>query len=151
MTKITKRKYEKIDEAEIDLVLKCNDGHEFYERYRETFPTRKKGIESISKIWKRRNEFLKKRQVTEEPSVLESATTQELASLVSAQNRILAELTGLMNEQLTVSKSILAHIQHRNYHPHELSQKPDEVKITEHRSPGKKAGGEKSNDIMIGS
>ena len=55
MPKTHKRKYEKIDDAEIDLVTQCTDSHEFYERYREMFPNKKKGIDSISKIWKRRS------------------------------------------------------------------------------------------------
>jgi len=59
MPKVQKRNYEKIDDLEIDLVIHCNDSHEFYERYRQVFPTKKKGIDSISKIWKRRSEFIK--------------------------------------------------------------------------------------------
>jgi hypothetical protein len=59
MPKVQKRKYEKIDDLEIDLVIQCNDSHEFYERYRQVFPNKKKGIDSISKIWKRRSEFIK--------------------------------------------------------------------------------------------
>ena len=62
MPKVQKRKYEKIDDLEIDLVIQCNDSHEFYERYRQVFPNKKKGIDSISKIWKRRSEFIKKQQ-----------------------------------------------------------------------------------------
>ena len=62
MVKNQKRKYEKIDDLEIDLVIQCTDSHEFYERYRQVFPNKKKGIDSISKIWKRRSEFIKKQQ-----------------------------------------------------------------------------------------
>ncbi len=54
------RIHQKVDEAEIALVLQCKDSHEFYERYIRTFPKKRKGIESISKIWKRRSEFVKK-------------------------------------------------------------------------------------------
>jgi len=44
MPRVHKRKYEKIDNAEIDLVVQCQDSHEFYKRYRELFPDKKKGI-----------------------------------------------------------------------------------------------------------
>ena len=54
--------------AEIDLVVQCQDSHEFYKRYREIFPDKKKGIDSISKIWKRRGEFLKKQQILPDTS-----------------------------------------------------------------------------------
>ena len=62
MAKTEPKKYQKIEEAEIDLVVQSKDSHEFYERYMVVFPDKKKGIDSISKIWKRRSEFIKKRQ-----------------------------------------------------------------------------------------
>ena len=88
MPRAQKRKYEKIDDAEIDLVIQCNDSHEFYERYREAFPTRKKGIDSISKIWKRRGEFLKKQSGTIQESEQGNSISHELELLVSTQNKI---------------------------------------------------------------
>ncbi len=102
------RIHQKIDEAEIDLVIQCNDSHEFYERYLKAFPTKRKGIESISRIWKRRSEFMRKRQEAESPLPLATGTAQNLDSLVAAQNRIMAEMTALMKEHLQVSKEILA-------------------------------------------
>ena len=93
MPKTHKRKYEKIEDAEIDLVVQCGDSHEFYERYRQVFPTKKKGIDSISKIWKRRSEFLKKLQPVEEPPESAINSSHELESLLGAQNKILAELS----------------------------------------------------------
>lgn len=152
MPKTHKRKYEKIDEAEIDLVVQCNDSHEFYERYRQVFPTKKKGIDSISKIWKRRSEFLKKQQPAEEP--LESAlcSSLELESLITAQNKILAELSNVMKEHLKVSRELLAffpkQIQKGDDEP---TQKNDDTKSNEHKEPVKKINGEKRADIMIGS
>jgi len=150
MTKIPKRKYEKIDDAEIDLVLQCNDSHEFYERYREVFPTRKKGIESISKIWKRRNEFQKKKQVpdqTHEPGLPDA---HELEDLLRTQNRILVEMSAVVNEQLMVCKSILNHFQNIDRFPHVHSGKSEEPKVAD-KNPVKKIAVEKPSDIMIGS
>ena len=154
MAREKKRKYEKIDEAEIDLVTQCNDSHEFYERYRETFPTRKKGIDSISKIWKRRSEFMKKQQGTVQEPEPGNTMSRELEHLVTAQNQILSELTGIMKEQLKVSKEMLARfpkqIQKSDESP-QHSQKHAEIKISEHKDPVKRPGQEKPTDIMIGS
>ena len=95
MPKVTKRKYEKIDDSEIDLVIQCNDSHEFYERYRQAFPNRKKGIDSISKIWKRRSEFVKKHQeITQPAETISNPSSQNFEILISEQNKIFAELSG---------------------------------------------------------
>jgi hypothetical protein len=154
MSRVQKRKYEKIDDAEIDLVTQCNDSHEFYERYREAFPTRKKGIDSISKIWKRRSEFIKKQQGTSKDSEEVHPSSHELELLVGAQNKILAELSGTMKEQLRVSKEILARFPkqiQKNEEPPLHSQKHAETRIPEHKEPVKKSSPEKPADIMIGS
>jgi len=155
MARVQKRKYEKIDEAEIDLVTQCTDSHEFYERYRATFPTRKKGIDSISKIWKRRSEFIKKQQGTSQDPEQGSHSSHELELLISAQNSILIELSGIMKEQLKVSKEILAkfpkQIQKLEEPPLIHSQKHSETKMFEHKEPVKKSISEKPADIMIGS
>ena len=151
MTKIPKRKYEKIDDAEIDLVLQCNDSHEFYERYREVFPTRKKGIESISKIWKRRNEFQKKKQVPDQTHESGLPDAHELEDLLRTQNRILVEMSAVVNEQLMVCKSILNHFQNIDRSPHAHSGKSEEPKVADNKNPVKKIAVEKTSDIMIGS
>jgi hypothetical protein len=151
MSRVQKRKYEKIDQAEIDLVLKCTDSHEFYELYREEFPTRKKGIDSISKIWKRRGEFLKKQQGAEQPETGYSASSPELEQLIASQNKILSEVTGLMKEQLKVSREILASLHKPAPKGEEHSHKPALVKAEEQKDPVKKPGHEKPSDIMIGS
>lgn len=154
MPRTQKRKYEKIDQAEIDLVVQCDDSHEFYERYREVFPTRKKGIDSISKIWKRRGEFVKKQLGSEQPEPALSGSTLELEQLIITQNRILTELSGMMKEQVKISREILAHIQKPSPiaegHPHkaaEIGEKPADQKETP-----RKSGHEKPRaDIMVGS
>jgi len=154
MARVQKRKYEKIDEAEIDLVTKCNDSHEFYERYREAFPTRKKGIDSISKIWKRRSEFIKKQQGTSQDPEPGSYSSHDLERLVSTQNAILTELSGIMKEQLKVSKEILARFPKQIQKFEELPLHPmkhAENKVPEHKEPVKKTSTEKPADIMIGS
>jgi hypothetical protein len=151
MPRTNKRKYEKVEEDEIDLVVNCNDSHEFYEKYRETFPTKKKGIDSISKIWKRRGEFIKKLPDAALPIEPTLGNSVELEKLLTAQNKILEELSGVMKEHLKVSREILIrlpkHIQHFDDHIPPRS----EQKVPEHKEPAKRAVVEKSNDIMIGS
>jgi hypothetical protein len=155
MPRVQKRKYEKIDEAEIDLVIQCNDSHEFYERYRETFPTRKKGIDSISKIWKRRGEFIKKQQALNPELAVDTATGHELAAVIQAQNAILAELSSLMKEQVRLSKEILARlpkqIQKAEEPAHPLQKPAETPSAAEHKEPAKKAHEKPRADIMIGS
>jgi hypothetical protein len=152
MPKVHKRKYEKIDEAEINLVVQCIDSHEFYERYREEFPTRKKGIDSISKIWKRRGEFIKKQHGTEQPDSDASGSTRELELLIAAQNKIFAELTSLMQEQLKVSRETLALFQRPSQKTEDHSHKPAAAKTPDQKEPAKKTGHDKPPaDIMIGS
>jgi len=161
MPGVQKRKYEKIDEAEIELVIQCNDSHEFYEKYRETFPTRKKGIDSISKIWKRRSEFIKKQQGTLPDPDAGTASNQELVAILSAQNRILSDMAGLMKEQLKVSRDILAGLQRPDGKPAAAPRSPEPPrhdpvkheppKTPEQKEPVKKAHDKPPADIMIGS
>ena len=151
MPKTHKRKYEKIDDAEIDLVVQCNDSHEFYERYRQIFPTKKKGIDSISKIWKRRSEFLKKQQPADEPFESAIGCSHELELLITEQNTILAELSGVMKEHLKVSREILACLPKQIQKREEHNEKPEGAKMPEQKESVKKTGGEKRTDIMIGS
>jgi hypothetical protein len=151
MSKTQKRKYEKITDSEIDLVLQCNDSHEFYERYRQAFPNKKKGIDSISKIWKRRSEFLKKQQPVEQPLESGALSHPELVSLLNAQNKILAELSMVMKEHLKVSKEILSRLPKQIQKYEEHVPKQGEIRIPEHKEQGKKQAIEKPNDIMIGS
>ena len=151
MPKVQKRKYEKIDDREIDLVIQCNDSHEFYERYRQIFPDKKKGIDSISKIWKRRSEFIKKLQGTSEPVEPVSGSSHALEELIIEQNKILAELSSVMKEHLKVSKEILARFPKPVQKVDEPIQKIGEPKIPDHKEPEKKISSEKRKDIMIGS
>jgi len=157
MPRVQKRKYEKIDDAEIDLVILCSDSHEFYERYRETFPTRKKGIDSISKIWKRRGEFIKKQQALNPELVTDSSSGHELAAALQTQNALLAELSSLMKEQIKVSKEIVARlpkqIQRGEEPTHTMApQKSAEAMATaEHKELAKKPHEKPRADIMIGS
>jgi hypothetical protein len=151
MSKVQKRKYEKIDDMEIDLVVQCNDSHEFYERYRQVFPNKKKGIDSISKIWKRRSEFIKKQQGETEPAGILSGSSHDFEILISEQNKIFAELTGVMKEHLRVSKEILARLPKQIQKSEEPTPKLAEAKIPDHKEPEKKISAEKRKDIMIGS
>ncbi len=156
MPKVQKRKYEKIDDMEIDLVVQCTDSHEFYERYRQVFPNKKKGIDSISKIWKRRGEFIKKQQGTTQPPEIISGASHEFELLITEQNKILAELSGVMKEHLRVSKEILARLPKQIQKSDEQTPKYGEAKIPDHKEPEKKEAEkkispEKRKDIMIGS
>ncbi len=151
MPKTHKRKYEKIDAAEIDLVVQCTDSHEFYEQYRQVFPNKKKGIDSISKIWKRRSEFLKKMQPEEQPPETSVGSSHELEALITTQNKILAELSGVMKEHLKVSKEILAFLSIRGQISEEYIPKHDETGIPEQKESGKKMIPDKPTKIMIGS
>jgi hypothetical protein len=151
MPRIHKRKYEKIESAEIDLVVQCQDSHEFYKRYREVFPDRKKGIDSISKIWKRRGEFLKKLQIVPEASESGMGLSPELENLVLAQNKILGEISLLLKEHLRVTREILGHLPAQIQKTEEHIHKPAQPKVLEHKEPAKKPVPEKPADIMIGS
>lgn len=153
MPRVRKRKYEKTDQAEIDLVVQCQDSHEFYRRYRETFPDKKKGVDSIGKIWKRRGEFIKK--LHPEPEIPEGAVAipPELVNMIAAQNRILSEMTLLVREQLQVTKEILGHLPKWTPKAEEHVHKPAAPpKQPEQKEPVKKPAHEKPPaDIMIGS
>lgn len=151
MPRVHKRKYEKIDSSEIDLVVQCKDSHEFYKRYRELFPDRKKGIDSISKIWKRRGEFLKKLQIVPETPESGTGLSPELENLVSAQNAILAELTLILRDHLQVTRKILENLPGPVQKTDDSSYKPVQPKVPEHKEPAKKSVHDKSADIMIGS
>lgn len=161
MPRVQKRKYEKIDESEIDLVIQCIDSHEFYEKYREAFPTRKKGIDSISKIWKRRSEFIKKQQGSLPDQEAGTVSNQELVAMLSAQNKILSDMTGLIKEQLNVSREILSSLQKPDAKPVAAPRVPeppkhepvkhDLPKTPEQKEPTKKTHDKPPADIMIGS
>jgi hypothetical protein len=155
MPKVQKRKYEKIDDLEIDLVIQCTDSHEFYERYRQVFPNKKKGIDSISKIWKRRSEFIKKQQGNSQADEFISGSSHEFEELMITQNKILSEFSSLMKEQIRVSKDILACLPKYIQKSDEPVHKIGETRIPDHKGsekePEKKVSGEKRKDIMIGS
>jgi hypothetical protein len=151
MPRVHKRKYEKIDSAEIDLVVQCQDSHEFYKRYREIFPDKKKGIDSISKIWKRRGEFLKKQQVVPEISESGMGLSPELEILVMAQNKVLTDLSALIKEHLWVTREILERLSEGLPKTEEHIHRPAQPKTPEQKEPAKKTGHDKPADIMIGS
>jgi hypothetical protein len=151
MPRVHKRKYEKIDTAEIDLVVNCQDSHEFYKRYREIFPDRKKGIDSISKIWKRRGEFLKKQQIVPETPESGIGLSPELENLITVQNKILGEVSLLLKEHLQVTREILGQLPAQIQKSEDRAHKPVQPKVSEHKEPAKKPVPEKPADIMIGS
>jgi len=122
------RIHQKVDEAEIALVLQCKDSHEFYKRYIQTFPRKRKGIESISKIWKRRSEFVKKQQQAAPP--VKSAVPSEprdIETLLALQHAQMAELCALAKEQLAVSKEILRQLQKHGVKSEEQDLQPVQV------------------------
>ena len=119
------RIHQKVDEAEIALVLQCKDSHEFYERYIQTFPKKRKGIESISKIWKRRSEFVKKQQQAAPPvkSAVPSVP-RDIETLLALQHAQMAELCALAKEQLQVSKEILHQLKKQGVKSEEQEPQP---------------------------
>ncbi|WML68405.1 MAG: hypothetical protein METHP_02026 [Methanoregula sp. SKADARSKE-2] len=156
------RRYQKIDEAEINLVIECKDSHEFYERYRSVFPDRKKGIDSISKIWKRRGDFIKKRLLVAsvaKPAPLPAGSDlpaapgfagTELEKLIAAQNAMLGEVAGIMNEQLGVSRKILLLLEKQHATGEEAAHH-HEAKAPEQRESGHKPKHEAPSSIVVGS
>ena len=158
------RRYQKIDDTEIDLVIKSRDSHEFYEQYREVFADRKKGIDSISKIWKRRSEFIKKRQdaaakqelsvpmATSPAAVGGPSCSPELEKLIATQNALLGELSGVMKEQLKVSKGLMALLQKQAHGPEGDTHGHEEAKSSEHKEHEHKPKPEKTvGSIVVGS
>ena len=154
MQKTQARKYQVVEEAEIDLVLKCRDSHEFYEQYLKVFPDTKKGLDSISKIWKRRSEFAKKRQLTLPQAETGPGNLREIQALIGDQTKVLADLATLTKENLEVSRQILSVLEHQNrimtgHH----EEKPKEPLHQAHvqKPPVQKKVPEKQTPIMVGS
>jgi len=114
MEKPPVRKYQVVEEAEIDFVLQCRDSREFYDRYLTVFPDTKKGLDSISKIWKRRSEFAKKRP--QSIPAVESGTksTNEIAAFIADQTKIMGEISALAKESLEINRQILAVLTQQN-------------------------------------
>jgi hypothetical protein len=117
-----------VEEAEIDLVLQCRDSREFYERYLTAFPDTKKGLDSISKIWKRRSEFAKKRPLSVPAAETGTKSTHEIAALIARQTKIMGEIFALARENLEVNRQILAALTQQNHiltrHTEEKSKEP---------------------------
>ncbi|MFA5236790.1 MAG: hypothetical protein WC362_02920 [Methanoregula sp.] len=157
MQKNPARKYQVVEEAEIDLVLRCRDSHEFYEQYLKVFPDTKKGLDSISKIWKRRSEFAKKRPQTLTQAETGSTISREIQSLISEQTKIMSEMATLTKENLEVSRQILAALAHQNSILTGHEEKPKEtVHSAAHPAPApkppvQKKAPEKQTPIMVGS
>ena len=111
MPKATTRKHQVIEDAEIELVLQCTDSHEFYERYRQAFPAKRKGIESITNIWKRRSEFAKKHTHAEQPAEPTGPAATAVAPVpavpFAGSPTDMAEIKALLREQIAISREIL--------------------------------------------
>jgi len=114
MQKNPVRKYQVVEEAEIDLVLQCRDSHEFYERYLAAFPDTKKGLDSISKIWKRKSEFAKKRPQSIHAAEAGRKSAQDIATLIADQTKIMGVISALARENFEVSRQILATLTQQN-------------------------------------
>lgn len=152
------RKYQVVEEAEIDLVLKCRDSHEFYEQYFTVFPNSKKGLESIAKIWKRRSEFAKKRPQALQQTGNGVVPSGEIPALISEQTRILSEMAALTKENLEVSRQILLALAQQNSLLLGHERKPKEEKkaasVTHSEAteaPVQKKAPEKQAPIVVGS
>jgi hypothetical protein len=152
MQKTQGRKYQVVEEAEIDLVLKCRDSHEFYEQYLKVFPDTKKGLDSISKIWKRRSEFAKKRPQLQTQAET-GTTSREIQALIAEQTKIMSEMAALTKENLEVSRQILAALAHQNriLTGHEEKPKESVHAVPPQKPPVQKKAPEKQTPIVVGS
>ena len=154
MQKTPVRKYQVVEEAEIDLVLRCRDSREFYEQYLKVFPDTKKGLDSISKIWKRRSEFAKKRQLTLPQADAGSAPSREIQELIAEQTKIMADIAALTRENLEISREILKTLENQNRimtgHPDEKEKEPVHPAHLQKPTVQKKVP-EKQAPIMVGS
>ncbi len=154
MQKTPARKYQVVEEAEIDLVLTCRDSHEFYEQYLKVFPDTKKGLDSISKIWKRRSEFAKKRQLTLPQADTGATNSHEIQALIADQTKIMADIAALTKENLEVSRQILSALAHQSRimtgHHEEKAKEPSHQAHLQKPAVQKKAP-EKQTPIMVGS
>ncbi|MGD0535648.1 MAG: hypothetical protein ABR999_09470 [Methanoregula sp.] len=153
MQKPQGRKYQVVEEAEIDLVLKCRDSHEFYEQYLKVFPDTKKGLDSISKIWKRRSEFAKKRPQAVPQAETGTITSREIQALIAEQTKIMGEMAALTKENLEVSRQILSALAHQNriLTGHEEKSKEHVHSAPPQKPPIQKKAPEKQTPIMVGS
>jgi len=159
MQKTSTRKYQVVEEAEIDLVLKCRDSHEFYERYLKVFPDTKKGLDSISKIWKRRSEFAKKRPEAMPQAETGAKTSREIQALIAEQTKIMSEMAALTKENLEVSRQILSALAHQNRILTGHEEKPKEPghpaervhSAPPQKPPVQKKAPEKQTPILVGS
>ncbi|WP_292423568.1 hypothetical protein [Methanoregula sp.] len=158
MQKTPVRKYQVVEEAEIDLVLQCRDSHEFYERYHTVFPDTKKGLVSISKIWKRRSEFAKKRPLSIPAAESGTKSAYDLSSLISEQTKIMGEISALTWENLEVNRQILAALAKQNQiltgHSENIVREPP--KESSHQTfallhPVQNTAPEMQTPIMVGS
>jgi hypothetical protein len=148
--------HQKVDEAEIALVLQCRDSHEFYEKYLQAFPKKRKGIESISKIWKRRSEFVKKQQQAEPQEKPATPAPQDFRTLLALQHTQMTELCAIAKEQLQISREILATLKKQSPQPEEQVPKRRVTGITIQPEPVKKEQAKKKilakpAPILIGS
>ncbi|MGA2105277.1 MAG: hypothetical protein ABSG06_07785 [Methanoregula sp.] len=154
MQKTPTRKYQVVEEAEIDLVLKSRDSREFYEQYLKVFPDTKKGLDSISKIWKRRSEFAKKRPLILPQAEAGSQNSREIQSLIADQTKIMAEIATLTKENLEISRQILQALAHQSrIMTGHNENTPKETVHQAHTSKpvAQKKAPEKQTPIMVGS
>ncbi|MFZ0004550.1 MAG: hypothetical protein WCC86_05235 [Methanoregula sp.] len=154
MQKIPTRKYQVVEEAEIDLVLKSRDSREFYEQYLKVFPDTKKGLDSISKIWKRRSEFAKKRPLILPQAEGGSPNAHEIQALITEQTKIMTDIAALTKENLEISRQILQALAHQNRimsgHNEDTAKEPVHQAHTSKPAAQKKAP-EKQTPILVGS
>jgi hypothetical protein len=147
-----------VEEAEIDLVLQCKDNHEFYDQYLKVFPNTKKGLDCISKIWKRRSEFAKKRPLSISASEAGTQSMYDIAALIADQIKIMGEISVLFRENLEVNKQILATLALQNQiltgHPeHTVREAPKEssYQASALPHPVQNIAAEMQTPIMVGS
>jgi hypothetical protein len=158
MEKTPVRKYQVVEEAEIDLVLRCKDSREFYERYLTAFPDTKKGLDSISKIWKRWSEFAKKRPLSLPAAEAGTKSANGIATVIAEQTKIMGVISALTKENLEINRQILATLTQQNqiltgHSGHTVREPPEK---SSHHAPAvlrplREIASEAQTPILVGS
>ncbi|MEN6610523.1 MAG: hypothetical protein ABFC24_06755 [Methanoregulaceae archaeon] len=158
MQKKQGRKYQVVEDAEIDLVLQCRESGEFYDRYYSVFPHKNKDLDSLSRIWKRRSEFAKKRQITLPSAEIGKKPAGEIRALIVEQTKLLAGISALTQENLAINREILAALTLQNQllsgQPAHTERKPQRVVVSHvppEKVPIQKKVPRKITPIMVGS
>ena len=154
MQKTPARKYQVVEEAEIDLVLKCRDSHEFYEQYLRYSRIQRKVLTVSARSGNagaslQRNGLRPSRR--QKPG---QTNSREIQTLIAEQTKIMIDMAALTKENLEVSRQILSALAHQNRiltGRHEEKAKDPANPAPPPKPPVQKKAPEKQTPIMVGS